>query len=68
MSLGKLKQHTTFEVASFSRCRNIIGEPPNFSELRYPKATPTFFSGFDFMTAPPKTANITKDDVTFAVQ
>jgi len=33
MGLGKLKQRTKFEVASFSRRRNIKGKPKNFWEL-----------------------------------
>jgi len=33
MGLGKLKLHTKFEFASFSRCRNIEGDPQNFGEL-----------------------------------
>jgi len=33
MGLGKPKLFTTFEVGSFSRCRNIKGEAPNFGEL-----------------------------------
>jgi len=31
--LGKRKLFAKFEVASFSRCVNIEGEPPNFGEL-----------------------------------
>jgi len=31
--LGKPKQYTKLEVASFSHCVNIEGEPPNFREL-----------------------------------
>jgi len=33
MALGKPKLRTKFEVANFSRCRNIKGEPQNFREL-----------------------------------
>ena len=33
MGLGKPKLCTKFEVASFSRCKNIKGEAPNFGEL-----------------------------------
>jgi len=33
MVLGKPKLRAKFEVASFSRCRNIKGEPPKFGEL-----------------------------------
>jgi len=33
MGLGKPKLHTKSEVASFSRCRNMKGEPQNFREL-----------------------------------
>ena len=32
MALGKAKLHTKFEVANFSRCKNIRGTP-NFGEL-----------------------------------
>ena len=48
MGLGKLKLCTELEVASFSRCRNIKGEAPNFGELPKPIATLTFF-WWDFM-------------------
>ena len=33
MGLGKPKQRTKFEVASFSRCRNIKGGIDKFEEL-----------------------------------
>jgi len=33
MGLGKPKLHTKFEVASFSRCKNIKGKLQNFEEL-----------------------------------
>jgi len=33
MGLGKLMLCIKFEVASFSHCVNIEGEPPNFGEL-----------------------------------
>ena len=33
MGLGKPKLHTKFEVASFSRCKNIKREPSNFKQL-----------------------------------
>jgi len=33
MGSSKLKQRTKFEVASFSRCKNIKGELKNFGEL-----------------------------------
>ena len=33
MGLGKPNVHTKFEVASFSRCKNIKGEFQNFREL-----------------------------------
>jgi len=45
MGLGKLKLFTKFEIASFSCCRNIKGEAPNFRELLQPRATPTYSSG-----------------------
>ena len=41
MGLGKPKLHTQFELASFSRCRNIIGKLQNFGELPGPR--PLFF-------------------------
>ena len=44
MCLGKPKLCTKFEVASFSHCRNIKGAAPNFGELPYSRATPTFSS------------------------
>ena len=40
--LWQTQVHTKFEVASFSGCRNIKGEPQNFRELRYTRASPTF--------------------------
>jgi len=49
VGLGKPKLCTKFEVASFSHCVNIEGKPPNVGELRWPKVTPTFSSGCDFM-------------------
>jgi len=42
MGLGKHKQHTKFEFANFSRCRNIKGEPKNFKELPSPRPCPLF--------------------------
>jgi len=33
MGLGKPQLLAKFEVARFSRCRNIKGEAPNFGEL-----------------------------------
>jgi len=33
VSLGKPKLYTKFEVASFTHCVNIEGEPANFEEL-----------------------------------
>ena len=33
MNLGKSKLHTKFEVASFSRCKNIKGKLQNYGEL-----------------------------------
>jgi len=44
--------YTKFEVASFSCCVNIEGEPPNFRELLEPRATPSLSlvsSACDFM-------------------
>jgi len=40
MLLGKPQQRPKFEIASFSRCRNIIGEPKNFGEVPEPKPRP----------------------------
>ena len=42
MGLGKLKLHTKFEVASFSRCKNIKGELQNLGELPSPWPHPLF--------------------------
>jgi len=41
--LGKAKLCAKFEIASFSfsRCRNIKRQHPNFGELPYSRATPT---------------------------
>jgi len=36
MGLGKPQLHAKFEVARFSRCKNIKGEPQTFSELPGP--------------------------------
>jgi len=33
MGLGKIELYTKFEVASFSRCRNIKWEATNFGEM-----------------------------------
>jgi len=49
MGIGKPPLHAKFEVASFSRCRNIQGEPQDFKELPYLRAMPTFSSVCDFM-------------------
>ena len=46
---GGPKLCTKFEVASFSHCVNIKGDPPDFGELSQPTATPTLFSACDFM-------------------
>jgi len=43
MGLDKPKLCTKFEVASFSHCVNIEGEPPNFGELFSPGSCPPFF-------------------------
>ena len=66
MGLGKPQQHANkIEVASFTGCRNIIGEPPNFGELSKPKATHTQFShGCNFMMDPGKPKLCTKFQVT----
>jgi len=49
MGLGKPKLCIKFEVANFSHCVNIKGEPPNFDELLYPRAMPTLSSACNFM-------------------
>jgi len=49
MVLGKPYPCTKFEVASFSHCVNIAGEPPNIGELSWPSTTPTLSSACDFM-------------------
>jgi len=46
--LGKSKLYTKFEVARFSHCVNIEGEPPNFEEFPWPRAMPTLSSACDF--------------------
>jgi len=43
MDFVKPQLHANFEVASFSRSRNIKGEPPNFGELPYPRVMPIFY-------------------------
>jgi len=45
IGLGKLKQHTKFEVASFSRCKNIKRKPHNSKELFSPGLHPLFSPG-----------------------
>jgi len=49
MGLGKPKQPTKFKVAGFTRCRNIKGGLQNVGELPYLTATPTFYSGCNFI-------------------
>ena len=44
MGLGKPNQCTKFEVASFSRCKNIKGEAPHYEERSpTPGPHPLFF-------------------------
>ena len=52
-----------FEVASPSRCINIIGESQNIGELPQPKAMPTFSSGCNFMMGLGKLKLCTKFEV-----
>jgi len=42
MGLGKHQLRAKFEVASFNRCRNIKGEPPNFGSCPSPGPRPLF--------------------------
>jgi len=42
MDLGKPEPQTKFEVASFSRCKNIKRELQNFGELPSPWPRPLF--------------------------
>ena len=61
--LGKPQLHAKFEVASFSRCRNIKWEPQNIGELPQTKATPTFSYGYDSMMCLNKPKLCTKFEV-----
>jgi len=63
MGLSKPKLRTKFEVARFSRCKNIKEEATNFEELPEPQTTsPTFLLvGFD--DAPWQTAARAKFEV-----
>ena len=45
MGLEKRRLHTKFEVASFSRCKNIKEELQNFGELPQHMATTNFSVG-----------------------
>jgi len=49
MDLSKTKLHTKFEVVSFSRYKNIKGEPQNFKEFSQPLTTPSFSFEWDFV-------------------
>jgi len=49
VGLGKQQLHAKFELSSFSRGTNIKGKSQNFAELSFPKGTPTFSYGCDFM-------------------
>ena len=51
IGFGKPKLYTKFEVALFSHCENIEGEPPNFGKLLYPNAMSTVSSACDFFMA-----------------
>jgi len=48
MGLGKFQQQAKLDVAIFSHCRNIKGEPKNFTELPCPRPR-SLFSGWDFV-------------------
>jgi len=47
--LGKHNLYTKFEVAGFSHCVNIEGEPPNYEELPQSMVTFTFSFACAFM-------------------
>jgi len=47
LSLGILKLFTRFEVTSFSRCRNIEGEAPNFRGASLGQGHTHFFFYWD---------------------
>jgi len=55
MGLGNLKLCTTFEIASFSRCRNITGKPPISESSPSPGPYP-FFLLVGFYYGPWQTA------------
>ena len=61
MGLGKPKQHTKFENASFSRCKNIKEKLQNFGEPLHDHAH--FLSCCDFMMASGKPKLHTKFEV-----
>ena len=48
---GPMATHTVYQIDidTFSHCINIRGKTPNFWELSWLKATPSFSSGWDFM-------------------
>jgi len=45
MGLGNLQERTNFEVMSFNRCRNIIGNPKNLVSFPSPRRRPLFNLG-----------------------
>ena len=55
--------HAKFEVASSSRCRNIIGEPQNIGELPQPKVMASFSFGCNFMMGLGKLKLCTKFEI-----
>jgi len=63
MGLGKSKLCTKLEVARFSHCENIEGEPPNFGELPLLRAMPTLSFACDFMMGLDKSQLLAKFEV-----
>jgi len=61
--IGKPKLCTKFEVASRSRCRNIIEKPRNIVRSSRSPRPPTFSSGCDFMMGSGKPKLSTKFEV-----
>jgi len=62
VGLGKPQLRAKFEVASPSRCRNIIGKPQNFGSSPSPEP-PNFSAGCDFMMGLGKPELCTKFEV-----
>jgi len=61
MGIGKPKLHTKFEVASFSRCRNIKGGPQNFGGAPLAQGHTHFLFWWDSMMGLGKPQPNTKD-------